>query len=190
MSSIRQPLARSLDELQTQLREISERASELRTRIDSNSILKRPTPEAWSVAECLTHLNISVDAYFPIWDRELERAKRENRIAEGSYLLDFWGRVLIWSLEPPPRFRMKAPKKIQPVETGPTREIFPGFLARQQRIIETVEKARGLAIEKIKIASPVDSRVRYSVWSSFCLTASHERRHLLQAERAAQAVLH
>lgn len=190
MSSIRQPLARSLDELQTQLREISERASELRTRIDSNSILKRPMPEAWSIAECLTHLNISVDAYFPIWDRELDRARRGNRIAEGFYRLDFWGRVLIWSLEPPPRFRMKAPKNIQPVKVGPTEEIFPGFLARQCQVMDTVEKARGLCIDKIKIASPVDARIRYSIWSSFCLTASHERRHLLQAERAAQAVLH
>jgi hypothetical protein len=186
--SIRQSPARTLDELQAQLREISERASALQARVDSNSILQRPRPESWSVAECIAHLDISNNAFFPIWDSELERAKGENLLAAAPYRLDFWGRILIWSMEPPPRFRVKAPQNIQPLNVGPTEQLFPGFLSRQRQIMNTVEKARGLAIDKIKIASPVDTRIRYSIWASFCLTATHERRHLLQAEQAVQAV--
>jgi hypothetical protein len=40
----------------------------------------------------------------------------------------------------------------------------------------------------VKMASPVDSRVRYSIWSSFVVTAAHERRHLWQAEQAISRV--
>jgi hypothetical protein len=42
----------------------------------------------------------------------------------------------------------------------------------------------GLALDRIKVASPVDPRVRYNVWSSFNMTDAHQRRHLWQAERA------
>lgn len=188
MSLVRQPPARSLDELQAQLREIADRASDLESRVDPGSMLKRPRPDTWSVAECVAHLNICADAFLPIWDRELARAKRENRIAEGFYRLDLWGRIFVWALEPPPRFRTKAPKNIQPINVGPAEEIFPGFLTRQRQIMDAADKARGLAIDKIKIASPFDPRIRYSIWSSFCITASHERRHLLQAEHATLAV--
>ena len=36
------------------------------------------------------------------------------------------------------------------------------------------------------MASPVEARIRYSIWSSFLVNAAHERRHLWQAEQALQ----
>ena len=58
------------------------------------------------------------------------------------------------------------------------------FLEGQQHIQNTMKACEGLAIDKVKIPSPFNSRVRYSVWSSLVVTAAHERRHLWQAERA------
>jgi len=182
------PPARSLDELEAQFRELSDRASVLVNRLEPALLLRRPKPESWSVAECFAHLNISADAYFPIWTRELGQARRENLIGEGPYRLDFWGKMLLWALEPPPKFRFRAAAAFQPAAIGAPETILPAFLARQHGILEALEAARGIAIDKIKIVSPFDARVRYSIWSSFCVNASHERRHLWQAEQAAQAL--
>jgi hypothetical protein len=74
------------------------------------------------------------------------------------------------------------------VNAGPIDEVLPAFLERQQRILETIDRSRGVELDTIKIASPFERRVRYSMWSSFCVTAAHARRHLWQAERALERV--
>jgi hypothetical protein len=187
MFSARQSV-RSIDELLPQFGEISEKGSALVSKLTADQIVRRPQPNSWSVAECLTHLIISADGFFDVWRREIAGARDKGQTGAPPFHQDFWGWLLTWSLEPPSRFKMKAPKIIQPVAVGPADSILPDFLDRQRRISEAMESARGLAIDKIKIASPVDPRVHYSIWSSFCLNAAHERRHVWQAARAAQSL--
>jgi hypothetical protein len=171
-----------LVDLKAQFVQISGHTSALFGAMDDALLTKRPKAESWSVAECLAHLNLSVDPYFAIWKETLARAPHADR---DNYKLDFWGRVLAWTLEPPPKFRFPAPRDFRPINVEQPHLVVPEFLKRQQAVLQILDDARGLAIDKVKIVSPFDHRVRYSIWSSFVLTASHERRHLWQAERAA-----
>jgi hypothetical protein len=75
-----------------------------------------------------------------------------------------------------------SPAHLQPVAAG---DVLQSFLKSQNQLLEVVSAASGLALDRIKVALPVDSRVRYNVWSSFQVTDAHQRRHLWQAERAA-----
>jgi DinB family protein len=180
--------ARSIDDLLPQFAEVSEKAAAFVSKLTPETILRRPHPASWSVAECFTHLIISADGFFDVWRREIANARGIGKTGEPPFRQDFWGWLLTWSLEPPSRFKMKAPKIIQPISVGPADSILADFLDRQRRIGETMESARGLAIDKIKIPPPVDPRIRYSIWSSFSLNAAHERRHVWQAARAAEAL--
>jgi hypothetical protein len=99
--------------------------------------------------------------------------------------MDFCGRLLKWSLEPPPRFRFPAPPGFQPPPTVAADQVLPQFLASQE---EPLASSDGFAIDRYKIVSPFSSHVKYSVWSSFCICAAHERRHLWQAERVIKAL--
>jgi hypothetical protein len=181
---VRVRTARTLGELQAQFREISERTAALRGRFDAAAFAARPRPDSWSAAECLAHLNVSVDPYFPMWRDAIEHSVGTAHAARETYRLDFWGWLLVWSLEPPPRFRFPTTPAFQPLNTGRIEEVLPAFLERQERILETLERSRSVALDTIRITSPFERRVRYSMWSSFCVTAAHERRHLWQAERA------
>ena len=180
-----QRTARSVEGLKAEFRQISERARLLTDHVGPGFFERRPKPGSWSVAECLAHLNLSADAYFPIWKKELDQAPNRGA-GRTDDRMDFWGYVLFWTLEPPPKFRFPASPSFQPLNTGPSEKILPGFLDRQKSIIEMIDRSRGVLIDKIKIASPFGRRVHYSLWSSFCVTAAHERRHLWQAERAAE----
>jgi DinB superfamily len=71
----------------------------------------------------------------------------------------------------------------------PTDEVLPAFLACQDEVLQVIAAAKGLPLDRMKITSPFDHRVRYSVWSSFCANAAHQRRHLWQAERVADVLL-
>ena len=180
--------ATRIDELEAQFLAISARAKALVDVAGAELSTTRPQAGAWSAAECLEHLNVSADSFFAVWPQAISQSGPRQGEGNRPYKVDFWGRVLSWVLEPPARIKSKTPKWLEPakeLEIGP---VLQGFLDRQQRIVATLHKCRGRAVDVVKIASTVDARIHYSVWSSFVVTAAHERRHLLQAEQAVSAV--
>lgn len=184
VSTQRMPAARSWSELESQFREISESASRMLNGREPAALLRKPKPESWSAAQCVVHLNLSVDPYFELWARKFERAPRVEPNQSANHRMDLWGKVLVWSLEPPPRFRFPTSADFQPVIEGQAEQVLPDFLERQQRIFQMLQKSCEFDVDTIKIVSPFNGKIRYSIWSSFCVTAAHERRHLWQAERA------
>jgi hypothetical protein len=119
--------------------------------------------------------------FLPAWRSAFARARADGLLERGPFKKDLVGMVMNWVLQPPARIRVKAPPSLQPAPAG---EVVQAFLASQSRLLDAVSDAAGLALDRVKIA-PVDPRIRYNVWASFCLTDTHQRRHLLQAERAA-----
>jgi hypothetical protein len=51
-----------------------------------------------------------------------------------------------------------------------------------------VTSATGLAIDKVRVTSPVYARISYNVYGAFCILTAHERRHLWQAEQICKAL--
>ena len=176
--------ASTLDELEAQFVAISGSIQSMVRLAGPDLCCRPPAPGAWSAAECIQHLSLSADAYFPVWQQVIATAGPRKAEVNAPYRIDFWGRLLCWILEPPARIRSKTPAPFQPVECGRIDQVIDGFLDRLERIVAALRRCRGRAIDEVKMASPVDSRVRYSVWSSFVVNAAHERRHLWQAEQA------
>jgi hypothetical protein len=176
--------ASTLDEQEAQFAAISGSFQSLVKSAGPDLCCKRLSPTAWSAAECIQHLSLSADAYFPVWQQVIATAGPRKAEMNAPYRIDFWGRLLCWILEPPARIRSRTPAPFQPGECGRIDQVIDEFLDRQERIVAALRRCRGRAIDEVKMASPVDSRVRYSVWSSFVVNAAHQRRHLWQAEQA------
>jgi hypothetical protein len=166
-----------LSELCGQFRLNAKRAKAIVTKAGEQRFALRPKPDSWSVAECLAHLTISTEMFLPEWRAAFARLPQ----GDGPYKMDLVGKVFHWGMQPPPRFRVKAPAKFRPVDTS---EALAKFLASQEQLLAVVSESKGLALDRIKVASPADSRVRFNVWSSFRIAEAHQRRHLWQAERA------
>ncbi len=98
--------------------------------------------------------------------------------------MDLTGRLLNWSLEPRPWFRMKTTARFQPVNVGPSSEVLAEFLRHQDGIAQALRSAEGLDLQAAKIVSPFDARASYNVLAAFRILETHERRHLRQAEVA------
>jgi DinB superfamily len=172
-------MSAQLDQIADEFRAVSDRARALVERLGEARLTERPVTGGWSVAECLEHLNMTTRAFLPRWHQALAGAPKE----QGPYKTDFWGKLLVWTLEPPPKFRMPTTPAFQRIETPPNDQVLPAFLKCQDDLLAVVAAGRGLALDRVKIRSPFQERMQYSVWSSFCVNASHERRHLWQAER-------
>jgi hypothetical protein len=77
----------------------------------------------------------------------------------------------------------------QRFEAPPGAQVLAAFLKCQEDLLAAVEAGRGLALDRVKVRSPFQEKMQYSVWSSFRVNAAHHRRHMWQAERVGQAIL-
>ena len=58
----------------------------------------------------------------------------------------------------------------------------------QEEELQLVREAAGLAIDRVKIESPFAPGVFYNGYSALLILPRHELRHLVQAERALEAL--
>lgn len=168
-----------IDDIAAEFRAVSDRARALVSRVGVARLAERPAAGGWSIAECFEHLNMTTRAYLPRWREACTAAPRH----EGPYKTDLWGKMLVWTLEPPPKFRMPTTPPFHPVVTPANEDVLPRFLACQEELLGALDAGRGLALDRVKVRSPFQEKMQYSVWSSFRISAAHHRRHMWQAER-------
>jgi hypothetical protein len=158
------------------------RAQSIVSEAGESRVAARPGPGSWSAAECLVHLTLSSEMYFGPWRTSLAEARARNLLENGPFKMEFIGSVFYRALKPPAKLRTKAPAILRP--TVVTSDVLPRFLASQEQLLAILTESNGLAIDRIKIASPFASIIRFNIWSSFCLIEIHKQRHLWQAELA------
>jgi len=166
----------------------TEKASVLVNRLTDGQFKERVDPNSWSVAECIVHLNLTSKEYLPLLDEALERAVLEGTTGKPNLKMDVMGRMLKWSLEPPPRLKLKTTNQFQPQDIEPIGDILTTFANLQEQLKARIQKAANLAIDKVKITSPFNHRVKYNLFSAFQILVAHERRHLWQAEQVRTAI--
>lgn len=184
----------ALAESWRQLRSAGEEAADLAGGLTRGQLWWRPGPERWSVGACLDHLVRTGEAYLEVVDEHIDEARRREWLAEGPHGRTLVGRWLPRLLEPPPRLRVPAPRRIRPRTTKPERpatgardDPLRRFLALRSRLGERLEASEGLDLGQIRMPSPFFSWVRFDLGSAFRIVAAHERRHLWQARRVLQA---
>jgi hypothetical protein len=73
----------------------------------------------------------------------------------------------------------------EPTSTSPVDSVVNGFMGLQTALIACVREANGLPLDRIKVQSPFDARIKVNLYSALALVPRHQHRHLRQAERAA-----
>ena len=149
------------------------------------SALRRGTPArvAWSVAQCIDHLNASARLYLPQLDEGIANAIRHGRYGEGPFKYWWIARLFVRCLEPPVRFRVKTPPPFEPPPGRSRREIMAAFRAYQVQYVDRLRQANGLDLARALVRSPIAQWIVMPLGSGFAAMVAHERRHLWQARR-------
>jgi len=150
--------------------------SDLTTSLESTS---------WSVAQCLDHLTQTTNAFVPVISSAIARAPRltANRALRTGALT----RLFIRNLEPPYRLRFKVPAPLVPRQHD-FHSAWGAFEESQAEFAKTVRSAAGLAIDQVRVESPVYARFSYNVYGALCMLTAHEHRHLWQIEQILKAL--
>jgi hypothetical protein len=119
----------------------------------------------------------------------IARGKEEKLFGRGPYKIGAKGMFLCWLAEPPPKFRIPAPKNIAPPVTfADPGKLLPDFMRAQDEWIRLMKEAEGLDQARIKMG-PLLSPFRCRLSASFPWMMAHQRRHLLQAENVRKKIV-
>ena len=175
-----------LDEIVREFTSASTRLHNLHRGLAAGAWSRRPSPESWSPGECVAHLNLTSIGMLPLLRRGLEEARRTERAAAARYRRDLVGWLLWRATSSPGRFTSKTIPAFVPSSDRPAEEILAEFDRLQAEQISVTREADGLPIDRVKITSPFNAKVRYNVFSALSILSRHQHRHLWQAERASR----
>jgi hypothetical protein len=135
---------------------------------------------SWSVAECFDHLAQTTLAFHPAISHAVAAAPSlaANRPLRTGTL----ARLFIRHLEPPYRLRYRVLAQIAP-QRQDFEAAWSSFVESQSQLSETVRSAIGLAIDRVRIKSPVYARISYNVYGALRMLTAHQRRHIWQVEQ-------
>jgi hypothetical protein len=146
----------------------------------------QPAPGAWSVGQCLEHLCITNKKYL----EAIAPALEEKPDAPVDEIISGWfgGWFIRNFVEPSPKSRRApAPPKIRPAARVDV-AVLDRFLSGNKSCRELIVQARGKDVNRIRFWNPLVPGVRFTVGTGLEIIGSHERRHLLQAERVRDSV--
>ena len=144
-----------------------------------------PAKDSWSIAECLQHLNVAVTKTLPAFDRTIAEGRSKKQWAPGPFRYGWFSRMMVASMEPPPKFRMKAPGLLR-VAVGETyrgADVLREFAAVREQLAERMRQADGLDLTHVRTISPVNRLLRMPLGAYFDFIIAHDRRHLWQARQ-------
>ena len=163
------------------------RLESLAQSLDESRWSRRASNGGWSPAECVVHLNTTSEAFVPLIAAALDGAKEFCDCSSRRPRFDLIGWLLLKSMEPPYKMKMKTTRPFEPPAPGPQSELLPRWNDAQSALIALLERGDAYPISRIKLTSPFSARVKYSIFCAFRIIAAHQRRHLFQAERNATA---
>ena len=157
------------------------RAGDLIASVD-DATLHWHAEGAWSIAQCVDHLDNGNRAYLPPMREAAARVLAERPLRKGPITPGFFARWFINSLEPPVKMRSKAPKKIRPAARVERGTLWPSFQESQADVRRLLLDLAHLDLNAVRFRNPFVRGLRFNLGSGFLILAAHQRRHLWQAE--------
>jgi hypothetical protein len=158
-----------------------ERATAVAKALTSQQLNWKPRPDQWSVGQCLEHLFVANEVYLRALANSL--VGRPHGIVQ-DIAPGWFGRWFIRHYIDPASgtSRARAPKKITPAAHVDV-SILDRFLKGNREVRELVDRARNYDVNRIRFKNPFIPILRFTVGTGLEILATHQRRHLLQAEK-------
>jgi hypothetical protein len=156
-------------------------AVELLDQLNEGQFFWQPEPGSWSVGHCIDHLVVTGRDSLSNIRRAIELARLKNLLSMGPFRYSVIDKWLVRQMEPPPRFKMKAPAAYLPKMDKDFAGTAADFLQLQDDFIDCLEAANGINLARVRVQNPVSRLIRFSLGQEFAFNVAHQKRHLWQA---------
>ena len=141
----------------------------------------RPSPAAWSVAECLDHLAVSNRVYLVPLREGAARGRAQGRVRRGPATPGVIGGRFARYLEPPATRKTRNPRITTPRPAPSLADSLAAFLNSQTGVRDFIRANADLDLAGIRFVNPFIWGVRFSLATGLYVITAHDRRHLWQA---------
>ena len=147
----------------------------------------RPGPASWSIAQCLSHLNLVDGQDLAPIRAAIADGKSRHLTGDGPFTYGFLSRKFVASMEPPAKRKFKAPKNYVPAEESDPQTTLAEFRRISKDLRALAQSAAGLHLGRLKTRMPASlpflrAFVKMPLGARLELITAHDRRHLWQAE--------
>lgn len=165
-------------------KENSEAARALTSDLSEAQLNWKPSPEQWSIAQCLEHLAVATKGFEKYFTAALAQAREKRQITiPPKYKPGLVGGWLAKQVSPEAPRKLPAPKIFRPGNSSRIQGSLESFLNQQDRFVDFVQRSAGIDYNKTRLRSPVTPLIRYSLADAFVITVLHGQRHLGQVRR-------
>ena len=154
--------------------------------LSSEQLNWKPAEKSWSVGQCLDHLILTNEQFYPEFDK-LAAGTRKNTFWQNySPLTGFFGRFLIKAVTEDSK-KSKAPSKsIVPPSALPA-NIVVKFEKNIAEVNERIQACAGADRQKTVVTSPFLAVMTYKLDDAYTVLVEHTKRHIRQAKRVMAA---
>lgn len=184
-ASASSPLPDDVRQILNDLEANERRAQALVADLDTASLNWRADDRSWSTAQCLDHLNVTNRVYLDAMRPVIDEARRRRRVSQGPVRPGRFECWFVTNLAPPPRLKVRAPRKTIPASRGDKDALLAGFRRLHEEIAAVLRESVDLDLG-IRFLNPFVPLIRFRLWTGFLILPAHERRHLWQAEQLRQ----
>lgn len=149
--------------------------------LDQKTLNTKPSPEEWSIAQCLDHLIRTNEKYFPIFKALANGSHRNRTWAKFPGVSGMFGNMLKKAVSEEINRKSKTFPPFEPSQSELPANILDRFLAQQETLKSAFLQLKNVDLKANKITSPVSKVVVYSAEDACEIVVSHEGRHLNQA---------
>lgn len=163
-----------------QSRQILNQAEKLKTK-DLQSLTWRQNPGSWNILECLEHLNLYGNFYFPQIETAIENSNTQSEIEFRNGIL---GNYFSKSMLPKEKLnKMKTFKDKNPLNAALDKAAIDKFITQQIKLIDLLNQSQKANLNKVKIKISISNFIRLKLGDTFQFIINHNIRHLKQIER-------
>ena len=173
------------DLLAKQIRQATQELELLLSDRKQTELLTRIEPQSWCVVECLDHLTQTTRAFLPAIAKAVAAApklKADRRLRTGIL-----PSLFIRNLNPPYRFRYKVLPQLAP-QCPDSAAAWASFIDSQSELLAILSSTAGLAIDQVRIKSPVYGRMTYNIFGALRMLVAHQSRHIWQMRQILKAL--
>ncbi len=140
----------------------------------------KPTPEKWSVSECLEHLNMYSRYYNPAIEKAIQ--EKSHFVSVKDFKSAWIGNFAVKSVHPGHTKKQKTLKRLNPIHSELPPTVLEDFLTHQQKLQDIISKSRSVNLNKIKIPAEVAKLLKLRLGDCLRFVVVHEQRHIQQAK--------
>jgi hypothetical protein len=172
----------SIQDCINKLEQIARDVKEKFSTLSKDQLMWNSSPGQWSIAQCLQHLIISNETYFPVFQK-LQKGYNPGFWEKYNPFSHSTGKSMVESLGKKVKRKFKSPRLFLPAPLKAGENIIESFLTHQVKLITLIESLSETDPKKIMISSPVSPLITLSLHDCLLVISGHEERHLEQARQ-------